>query len=180
LNAFGLELNESAMDLIPDEWMARDHAQGLEIQEAISTEGTPGNGFLAMILERFGEVPFFLRDSLASLSGLSEISLRDVFWVGGLEKPIHPALTGALFVIVNRRKRKPRIFRRKSAWEQPLYLLGRRDGSYVLATCSIENGCIVVHPYSEGFVRPERLRNRVDAEVVGQIVTVVRSLPSPP
>jgi hypothetical protein len=35
---------------------------------------------------------------------------------------------------------------------------------------------IAVHPYSEGFVRPERFRNGVDAEVVGQIVTVIRSL----
>jgi hypothetical protein len=38
----------------------------------------------------------------------------------------------------------------------------------------------VLHPHTEGFVRPERLRNHIDAEVVGQIVTIVRSLPAPP
>ena len=60
---------------------------------------------------------------------------------------------------MNRRKRRPRIFRRKSPWEQPIYLLMRRDGSYVLASCSVEDSTIIVHPYTEGFVRPERLRD---------------------
>jgi hypothetical protein len=140
----------------------------------------PAGGFLATMLRRFSDAPFFLRRSLPSLSGLKEVSLRDVFWVGGQRKPLHPSLAGALFVIVNRRKRKTRIFRRKSPWGQPIYLLMRRDGSYLLASCSLEDGTIIVHPYTEDFVRPERLRDRVDAQVVGQIVTVIRSLPSPP
>jgi hypothetical protein len=151
-----------------------------ENQKTTARAGAPATGFLASLLQRFGEVPFFLRDSLPSLSGLEEISLRDVFWVGGQRKALHPSLAGALFVIVNRRKRKPRMFQRKSPWEQPAYLLMRRDGSYVLASCSLEDGTIIVHPYAEGFVRPERLRDGVDAQVVGQIVTVIRSLPSPP
>jgi hypothetical protein len=140
----------------------------------------PDGVFLATMLRRFSDAPFFLRRSLPSLSGLKEVSLRDVFWVGGQRKPLHPSLAGALFVIVNRRKRKTRIFRRKSPWGQPIYLLMRRDGSYLLASCSLEDGTIIVHPYTEDFVRPERLRDRVDAQVVGQIVTVIRSLPSPP
>ena len=57
---------------------------------------------------------------------------------------------------------------------------GKRDGSYLSASCGLEEGRIVVHPYTEGFVRPERLRNGVDADVVGQIVAVIRSLPSLP
>jgi hypothetical protein len=177
LDLFGLELNEGSMAAIPDEWMDRHNGASPKIREEAPRERT---GFMAAALQRFGDVPLFLRRSLGSLSGLPEISLRDVFWVGGQHQAMHPSLTGALFVVVNRRKRRPRAFRRKSAWEQPLYLLRKRDGSYLLASCSLENGAIVVHPFTEGFVRPERLRNRVDAEVVGQIVTVVRSLPLPP
>jgi hypothetical protein len=65
-------------------------------------------------------------------------------------------------------------------WQQPIYLLRKRDGSYLSASCSLEDGMLVVHPYAVGFVRPELLRDRVDAEVVGQITTIVRSLlPSP-
>jgi hypothetical protein len=180
LNVFGLGLNEAAKTPIPDEWMVRDDTQAPESHDRNTPQQTPATGFLAAILGRFGEVPFFLRNSLVSLSGLPEISLRDVFWVGGQQKAMHPSLAGALFVIVNHKKRKPRTPRRKSPWEQPLYLLTRRDGSYLMASCSLENGTIVVHPHAASFVPPERLQNRVDAEVVGQIVTVVRSLPPPP
>jgi hypothetical protein len=180
LDSFGLALSGTAAAAIPDQWMAWRDRQVPESQDTTARERTSAGGFLATILQRFGEVPFFLRHSLPSLSGLAEVSLRDVFWVGGQQEALHPSLAGALFVIVNRRKRKPRIFRRKSPWEQPVYLLMRRDGSYVLASCSLEDGAIIVHPYTEAFVRPERLRDRVDAQVVGQIVTVLRSLPSPP
>jgi hypothetical protein len=180
LDSFGLALSGTAAAAIPDQWMAWRDRQVPESQDTTARERTSAGGFLATILQRFGEVPFFLRHALPSLSGLAEVSLRDVFWVGGQQEALHPSLAGALFVIVNRRKRKPRIFRRKSPWEQPVYLLMRRDGSYVLASCSLEDGAIIVHPYTEAFVRPERLRDRVDAQVVGQIVTVLRSLPSPP
>jgi hypothetical protein len=180
LNSFGLALNETTMASIPDEWMPRRGERVSENQETTARAGTPSTGFLASLLQRFGDVPVFLRHSLPSLSGLEEISLRDVFWVGGQSQTLHPSLARALFVIVNRRKRKPRMFHRKSPWEQPAYLLMRRNGSYVLASCSVEDGTIILHPYAEGFIRPERLRDGVDAQVVGQIVTVIRSLPSPP
>jgi hypothetical protein len=180
LGSFGLALSESATGSIPDGWMPLSDEHVPRSQEATGLERTSASGFLATILRRFGDVPLFLRHSFPSVSGLEEVSLRDVFWVGGQHKALHPSLAGALFVIVNRRKRRPRIFRRKSPWEQPIYLLMRRDDSYVLASCSVEDSTIIVHPYTEGFVRPERLRDRVDAQVVGQIVTVIRSLPSPP
>jgi hypothetical protein len=180
LNSFGLERSETATASIPDQWMPRRGERVPENQETNPRAGAPAAGFFASLLQRFGDVPFFLRHSLPSLSGLEEISLRDVFWVGGQRTALHPSLVGALFVIVNHRKRKPRMFRRKSPWEQPAYLLMRRDGSYVLASCSLEDGTIIVHPRTEGFVRPERLREGVDAQVIGQIVTVLRSLPSPP
>jgi hypothetical protein len=176
LSSFGLEWDEGGMAAIPDEWMPRRPWAAPGGSKAT----TSNSGFLANALERIGEVPFFLRHSLAFLSGFPEISLRDVFWLEGQPEALHPSLTGALFVIVNRRKRKPQALRWKSTWEQPLYLLRKRDESYLLASCSLENSEIVVHPHTESFVRPERLHNRVDAEVVGQIVTIVRSLPGPP
>jgi hypothetical protein len=180
LRSFGFAVTESVTVPIPDEWMARRGRQVPDHQETMARERTPATGFLASLLQRFGDVPFFLRHSLPSLSGLEEVSLRDVFWVGGRNKALHPSLAAALFVIVNHRKRKPRMFRRKSPWEQPAYLLMRRDGSYVLASCSLEDGTIIVHPQLEGFVRPERLRDGLDAQAIGQVVTVLRSLPFPP
>jgi hypothetical protein len=180
LNLFGLELNGDGMAAIPDEWMDRRSGPAPEINEAAPRDRPLRSGFMATAFGRFEDLPLFLLRSLSSFSGLSEVSLRDVFWVGGQQQAMHPSLIGALFVVVNRRKRRPRAFRRRSAWEQPLYLLRKRNESYLSASCSLENGAIVLHPHTEGFVRPERLRNHIDAEVVGQIVTIVRSLPAPP
>jgi transcriptional regulator with XRE-family HTH domain len=161
----------SGANPIPEEWMP-----GREGREDVIPRKPSVRGFLSDILERSGELPFFLYGSLAPLSGLPELSLHDVFWVGGQLKAMHPALSGALFIVVNRRKTAPPAFRRKSLWEQPLYLVLRREGSYVLANCTLEDNTIVVHPHVPGFAPHERLGNRVDAEVVGQIVVVVRSL----
>ncbi len=135
-------------------------------------------GFLGNTLDRLRELPLFLRESFPFLSGLEDISLRDVYWVGGQQEAMHPLLTGALSVILDRRKRRPRIFPRKLAWGQSLYLLTKRGGSYLMASCGMEDGVIVLHPYTDRFIPPERFRKSTDAEVLGQIVTVVRSLSS--
>jgi hypothetical protein len=180
LNSFGLARSGTPATPIPDEWRNDLDPQAPGADETAGQERPPASGFLTSILRRIGDVPFFLRHSLPSLCGLTEITLRDIFWVGGQLEAWHPSVAAALFVVVDRRKQRPRIFRRKAPWEQPVYLVERRDGSYVLASCNLENSTIVMHPYAEGFVRPERLRNRIDAHVVGQVVTVVRSLPSPP
>lgn len=179
LRSFHLDLRQGGTATIPDEWMPqrmRTAPTRVPVRSAVVSL----RGFLAGALERFGELPFFLSDSLAFLSGLAEITLHDVFWVGGQERALHPSLVGAQFVFVNRRKRRPLPFRLRSPWEQPLHLVRRRDGSYALASCSLENGAIVIHPYPGSHAPAERLRDRVDAEVVGQITAVVRSLLPPP
>jgi hypothetical protein len=180
LQWFGLQLETSQVAAIPGEWITQAAKSPAENLMAIPPGTRSSAGFLPTLLGRLGEVPFFLRLSFPSLSGLPDISLRDVFWVGGHRDVIHPYLIGALFIIVDRRMRRPRIFPLKTAWEQPIYLLRKRDGSYLLASCGMENGTIVVHPYTDNFVSPQRLQKGVDVEILGQIVTVVRSLPSLP
>jgi len=172
LDSFGLSLQQGSAVPIPDQWMP----QSGPFAEVQREPGVRSKGFLGSLLAQYGTPPFFLRDSLASLLGLSELSLHDVFWAGGQPAALHPALTGALFIAVNRKRRTPPAFLRKSRWDQPLYLLARRNGSHVLASCTLEDHLIVVHPHSGNFVRPERLRNHADAEVIGQIVGVVRTL----
>jgi hypothetical protein len=130
-------------------------------------------------LKRIRELPFFVYHSRSLLSGLPDVSLHDVFWVGGQTQPMHPVLSGALLAVVNRRKTTPPAFLRKSLREQPLYLVLRRDGSYLLASCTLEDNSIIAHPHADGFVPHERFRNRLDGEVLGQICAVVRSLRSP-
>jgi transcriptional regulator with XRE-family HTH domain len=136
--------------------------------------------FLESMQRQFGDLPLFLGNALPSLSGLLHISLRDVFRVGGGANLLHPALRGAVFVLVNRRSKKPRIFSLMPHWSQPLYLLQDRAGSYLLASCATEDRRLVLYTYPGGSARTQSVRRYIDAEVVGQVVGVARSLLPPP
>jgi transcriptional regulator with XRE-family HTH domain len=144
------------------------------------TSEEPRNDFLEDIQSQFGDLPLFLGSALPDLSGLSHISLRDVFWIGGQANERRAALQGALFVLVNRRSKKPRIFSRMPLLRQPLYLLQERAGPYLVAICAIEDGRLAVYAYPQESTEGQGVRRHVDADIVGQIVGVARSLLSPP
>jgi hypothetical protein len=175
VNAFGFRWNEAEREPIPERCL--DEHREREVSKLRAGTAKPGveEPFLPPPLDRFEEMPFFLRDSLPPLSGLVDVSLRDVFWVER-SRPLHPSLLGALLVIVNHRKKKPVVFRRKHPWEQPAYLILKRDGSHLLASCGLEKGMLVLHSYSRPFLQPERFPNQVEAEIVGRVVTVLRLL----
>ena len=173
LKAYGFDLAMGA-EPIPTTWIPEsDHLPERR------PKAQPDQGFLSNVLDLFGELPFFLCGSLDALSGLSDVSLNDVFWIGGDTKRMHPILDGGLFALIHRRKTTPPELLRKAAWERPVYLVLTRDGSHVLANCTIEGNIIVIHPHAQTFVPQARLRRDVDAEVVGQVVAVVRSVLSP-
>jgi hypothetical protein len=173
LKAYGFDLMARA-DPIPKQWIPELHDVPGPPARAESAQG-----FLSDVLGRFGEVPFFLYGSAAALSGLPDVSLNDVFWIGGNSKPMHPVLDGGLFALIHRRKTTPPALLGKALWERPLYLVLTRDGSYFLANCTIEGSTIVVHPHADRFVPQARLQQRVDAEILGQMVALVRSLLPP-
>lgn len=133
-------------------------------------------GFLSDLLEKFEEIPFFLRNSLAALTGLPHLSLRDIVWLGANRASFHPCLAGAVLTAVNGREKKPPLIAKGVLRDQPLYLLLRRDGSYLCARCTLEDKALVIHPFADGFEQPVRLRNGVDAEVVGKLAAVLRKL----
>ena len=61
-------------------------------------------------------------------------------------------------------------------WAQPAYVLQLRDGTYLWGFCSLQNRVLMLRPCVAGAPRLQRLRNRVDAEVIGRVVGVVRAL----
>ena len=128
------------------------------------------------LLGQFEDVPLFLLDALPALTGLTSISVRDVFWLGGQSHPVHPALKGAAFVLVNRRSKNPRFLGGTPHFRQPVYLLEERNGSRFFATCSIEGRRLVVHPDPQGAATTRAVYPRADVEVLGQVVAVARSL----
>jgi len=173
LKSVGLRPQDAGQHPIPDHLVPRQLPTapgGAELPQ-------PRNGgFLEQLLRRSEHFPTFLRGSLPDLSGLRTVTLNDFFWVGGDQNPLHPLLASGLMVIVNRHKKKALHLRSGPLWQQPLYVLLRRDGTYLCACCSLEDDTLVIHPYSLNHHHPEHLRNHHDAEIIGQIVTIARTL----
>lgn len=175
LKAIGIVMAEAGIEPMPDH-LARRALEVESLENSDDNDMSRRNGFLEQTLERCQEIPFFLRRSIRTLSGLENASLDDWFWIGGEHDVLYPLLTSGLFALVNRRDRRPINFTSKPAWQQPVYVIQMRDGTYLCACCGIENGTLVIYPYSHQFRRSERLRYHHDAEVVGRIVTVARKL----
>jgi hypothetical protein len=131
--------------------------------------------FLSAVEEELGEVPFFLRKALASLVGLPNLSVRDLFWVGKTEELAHPYLRGAAFLAVNRKNKSPAGAPSSPVWAQPLYVLELRDGRRLCAACTVQNGWLMVRPCttsSGGLVR----LHHTEVEVLGKVVAILRRL----
>jgi hypothetical protein len=173
LKAIGIIPEEAGSDPMPDHFVSRtprvDASENLD--NLLS-----GGGFLEQLVEQCDEVPLFLRELVEPLSGLANVSLNDFFWVGGKYDVLHPYMQNGLLALVNRRKKRPLYFASKPLWQQPLYVLLKRDGTYLCACCGVENGTLVIHPYSRHFHRPEQFRYHHDVEVVGQVVMVARKV----
>jgi hypothetical protein len=171
--AMRINLTNTGTEPIPDGLVSRV----VPIKSVDSPDKTiDRGGFLESFLERWETVPFFLRQSIEPLSGLANVSLDDFFWIGGRQEVLHPYLENGLLALVNRRRRRPVHFASKPLCQQPVYVLLKRDGTYLCACCGIENGTLVVHPYSKSFHRADVFHYRQDVEVVGQIVMIASRL----
>ena len=76
--------------------------------------------------------------------------------------------------LVNRQKKKPNDCASKPR-QQPLYIILKRDGTYLCECCHQENDSLVIHTYRGGVHKQGEIQSR-DAEVVGKIVSVARRL----
>ncbi|HET8922540.1 MAG TPA: hypothetical protein VFN26_06040 [Candidatus Acidoferrum sp.] len=171
-----LPLDQSGHDPIPDELVPRqvpNQSSGLDIpngQESIKEHA----GFLDSLMKQWEEVPLFLRHSLNELTGLKNFSPSDVFWVSGDKASSNPLLINTTFVVVNRRVKNPA--QSKTVCEPPLCLLLKRDGSYLCGCCAVHQGNLVVRAYPGGRLATQQFRNGIDAEMIGQVTTILRRL----
>jgi hypothetical protein len=123
--------------------------------------------------QRFGALPWFLRRAGSSLFGMPNMSPRDLFWVGHAPEPQHSSFTGVHILIVDRRQKRPRAYLSSPIWAQPIYVLQTRGGGYRWGFCRRENGMLTLYSPVQR-TKSVRLRNYVDAEVVGRVVGVIR------
>jgi hypothetical protein len=173
LASLGLRIKETEHEAMPDTLLGRPSVAAIGNPDDL--EAASQEGFLREVIAEFEEIPFFLRGSLKTLSGIARPSLKDFFWIGGLPRTAHPYLDGGLLAVVNRRQKKPNDCGRKPLWQQPLYIVLKRDGTYLGGCCSRDDNKLIVHSYPDGVHGREPFRNR-DAEVIGKIVVVVRKL----
>jgi hypothetical protein len=131
--------------------------------------------FLREMERRFGPVPWFLRRAGSSLFSLPNVSPRDLFWVGDSLEPKHSSFIGVQLLIVDRRQKRPRASLSCPIWAQPIYVLQKRGGAYLWGFCRLENGILALYSPVQR-AKSVRLRNRVDAEVVGRVVGMIRKL----
>jgi hypothetical protein len=178
LRVSGLTLDQAGREPIPDQLVGREvPGRGNDLPMAGKQEDLQGqDGFLGSLLNRWEEIPLFLSGSLSELTGIKNFSLSDIFWVGGEKTPLHPWLTNATFVAVNRRIKRPAQSRAQTLCKQPLYVILKRDGSYLCGPCSFDQGQLIVHAYPGGPLPPRRFRNGTDVEVIGKVTTILRQL----
>jgi transcriptional regulator with XRE-family HTH domain len=165
--ASGAALHEAGTQAIPRDFL------NLSPETRASDRGP--SRFLREMESRFGQLPYFLRTAGFSIFGLQNISLRDVFWVGASYEAKYSCLSGIQFLIVDRRQKRPRASLSSPIWAQPIYVLQRRGGGYLWGFCRLENGVLSLCSIAQR-AKLLRLRNGVDAEVVGRVVGVIRKL----
>jgi hypothetical protein len=177
LRASGFPLERAGSEPIPDALVPRQLPRRNHSLRSAGENGVPEpSDLVAGLVNQLEEIPLFLRFSLDKITGLKGFSLSDVFWVSGDKAPQHPLLANDTLVVVNRRTRKPSPDTGNAVCEQPLYLILRRDGSYMCGRCTLNEGDLIIHGYPGGSVTTQQFRNGVDAEVVGQVTTVLRRL----
>jgi hypothetical protein len=175
LGRAGLPLEKLGRDPFPDEFGPPRAAGSLLPATSPRDSLLSGSVSLCSLVERLSQLPQFLPAALSQATGLSSPSVHDVFWLGG-SRPIHSRLHRTLFVLVDRRKKRPRRESQRPSSEHSLYVLMKRDGTFLCGHCTSKGPNLLVHPFSDGLSEPARFRNRVDAEIVGQVVAIVRRL----
>lgn len=176
VQAARLPIDEAGKDPIPLE-VSRQLMGKSEVLPTSRTRSAEDSSIRTMI-EEIEEVPLFLRESLKDLFNSPDLSLRDVYWIGRKQKVFHPLLRGGLFIIVNtnRRVKKTADSGWKEIWQRPLYLILKRDGEYACGFCSLKDGILTVHPHPEFNIHVKRFRYEQEAEVIGQVIAVIRRI----
>lgn len=173
IKTMALDVGQSGVEPMPYRyWFPSESAiPGTEASDERS-------GFLEhLVNDCQNEIPLFLRGVLGYFSGSAPLSIDDFFWIGGHHDAFHPTLSNGVVAILNRRRKTPIHFRSKPIWQQPIYVVLRRDGGYLAASCSLENSTLIVHSYGPEFRPNHEFRLHRDAEIVGEIIAVGRHIP---
>lgn len=175
LEKLGLPLAQAGRDPFPNDLLSQfSSAPSLRARKGTTVPFASSS--LVDLVAQSQDLPPFLASALRQ-TGESVHSMHDIFWVGGSPGSFHSRLEVPLFAAVDRRRKRPKPTGQLPSPEQSIYILLRRDGRFLCGRTALEGHDLLVQPFSDGVSKPVRLRNRVDAEVVGQVVGVIRRVP---
>lgn len=175
LRAGGVPVDELNGEAIPRQFLNDDEATVDSTPPTPMVLGSDQRQATESVIERLGEVPFFLLPSVGSIICQEQLSLDDVYFWGRREPVLHPLLKGALVLIVNRRQRRvPEARAHLSVAEQSLFLIRGPDRRYQAGTCAIDGGTMLVRPHSKSQMPVVTYAAR-DVDVIGRISAVLRT-----
>jgi len=160
-------MEPAGQEAMPNEWKQTSRGQAV-------TRGHAPSQFLEAVENKIEEVPYFLRDALPAIVGLPSLSVRDLYCAGATGNLIHPYLRDSVLIALNRKSKTPVMSLSSPVWAQPLYVLEMRNGAHLCGSCSLQNGTLFFRPCTSTSRSLLRLRNRIDAEVLGKVVLIVR------
>ncbi|MFY9574290.1 MAG: hypothetical protein WAV20_23050, partial [Blastocatellia bacterium] len=131
LRAGGVPVDELNGAAIPRQFLHDEDANVDTAQLVPMVPGSDQNQATEFVIQRLGEVPFFLMRSVGFIIRQEQLSLDDVYVWGRCEPVLHPLLNGALLLLVNRRQRRvPDARSSVSPAERPLFLIRAPDRRY--------------------------------------------------
>jgi hypothetical protein len=181
LRAGDFVLDSIGSDPMPDELCGRTPPRDVSSLAEEHPEGTQGYeasvDALSALIGSWKEIPLFLRSSLPGIAGLPRLSLFDFFSVGPGQDPTDSRLASAALVTVNRRLKKPVNLPPPAPREQPVYMMAKRDGGYVCASCRVDRGTLALYRQPLKPLAPVVTESRDDLEIIGQVTAILRRLP---
>jgi hypothetical protein len=178
LRAAHVPIEESGQESLPPQYGSKSNWFVMSSREEQPSRELTLANYLAEIVE---EIPVFLRYGFPFRTGEHDISGRELYCVGKRESVFHPLLKGALLLAVDA-SGPGQVGSRdgwKEPWERPVYLVLRRDGKYLCGFCSFSQNSVTVVPHPDCPLEPVHFVNGKDAEVVGRVTAIARTLPSP-
>jgi hypothetical protein len=181
LRAGEVLLDSLGNDPMPDELCGRvpaPHSHPLAQEHVENSQSPEGSAdALSVLIGQWKEIPLFLYSSLAEITGLPRLSLFDFFSVGPEQDLTDPRLANAALVTVNRRLKKPVNSPPPAPREQPVYMMAKRDGGYVCASCTLDRGTLALYRKPLRPSAPVVTESRDDLEIIGQVTAILRRFP---
>jgi len=96
-------------------------------------------------------------------------------YIGSEDYTMYPLLMPGTFIQVDEEKHHVLEGVWRSEYERPIYFVETREG-HICSWCSVKGDCLILQPHPLSPMPVRILRNKQDAEVIGQVVGIAMRL----